>query len=143
MVEKPKSKMERLLHALIFEVLAIVLSVPIMVGIFRQGMVEMGVITIVLAIIAVLWNMIYNWCYDQLCQCYAWHKTMWTRLVHAVLFEGGLALVSLPLIAWVLQISFWEAVQVDVAYMLFYLVFTYKYNWAYDVLRARYWGRLG
>ena len=50
----------------------------------------------------------------------------------ALLFEGGLVVMLVPLIAWWLDISLWEALVADIALVVFYVVFAFVYNLAYD-----------
>ena len=57
---------------------------------------------------------------------------MRVRVVHALLFEGGLVVMLVPLIAWWLDISLWEALVADIALVVFYVVFAFVYNLAYD-----------
>ena len=54
--------------------------------------------------------------------------------MHAICFELGLLAVFLPLTAWYLDISLWQALLLDLGFMLFYLLYGYFYHWAYDVL---------
>ena len=51
---------------------------------------------------------------------------------HAIGFEGGLLLVALPLVAWWLSISLWQALLLDLGFVFFYLVYAFVYNLAYD-----------
>jgi uncharacterized membrane protein len=55
------------------------------------------------------------------------------RWVHALLFELGLLAVFLPLTAWYLAITVWQAFWLDLGFMLFYLLYGYLYHWAYDL----------
>ena len=59
------------------------------------------------------------------------------RVVHALLFEGGLVAVGVPLIAWWLNVSLWQAFLLDIGVLLFFLPYTYVYHWVYDVVRER------
>jgi uncharacterized membrane protein len=49
-----------------------------------------------------------------------------------VLFEIGLLLMLMPLIAVYLGITLWEALAMDVAFALFYMGYALAFNWAYD-----------
>ena len=40
-------------------------------------------------------------------------------------------LLFLPLTAWFLAINLWQAFWLDLAFMLFYLVYGYFYHWGY------------
>ncbi|MCZ8258374.1 MAG: PACE efflux transporter, partial [Polaromonas sp.] len=64
-------------------------------------------------------------------------RTLGARAVHAVLFEIGLIIAVVPLAAWWLDIGLWEAFVLDIAIVLFFLPYTFGFNWAYDYLRAR------
>ncbi|MEQ9476658.1 chlorhexidine efflux transporter, partial [Marinovum algicola] len=39
-----------------------------------------------------------------------------------------------PFIAWYLGISLWQAFVMDVSFALFYMVYAFGFNWAYDRL---------
>lgn len=48
----------------------------------------------------------------------------------------GLLVMTLPLIAWWLSISLLGVLIVDLGLVVFYLVYAFLYNWAYDHLFA-------
>lgn len=56
------------------------------------------------------------------------------RVAHAVIFETGLVLMLVPLIAWWLGIGLWEALVMDLALVVFFLVYTFAFNWAFDAV---------
>lgn len=53
-------------------------------------------------------------------------------VVHALGFEGGLAMVLVPLMAWWFDISLWEATVMEAGLLIFFLVDTYGFHWAFD-----------
>ena len=57
---------------------------------------------------------------------------MAVRVLHAVLFEAGLIVLLIPFIAWYLDISLWAALVMDIAIVVFYLVYAFFFNIAYD-----------
>jgi uncharacterized membrane protein len=61
----------------------------------------------------------------------------WTRVLHALMFEGGLIIVAVPLIAAWLNISLMQAFMLDIGVLLFFLPYTYVYHWGYDVIREK------
>lgn len=61
-------------------------------------------------------------------------KRLWERVLHALLFELGFLLIALPLTAWWLGISLWQALWLDIGMALFYVVYAFFYNLAYDRL---------
>ena len=56
------------------------------------------------------------------------------RVAHALGFEGGLALLLAPFMAWWLQVSWWHALVLDMGLLLFFLAYTYVFTWAFDRL---------
>ena len=83
---------------------------------------------------AAVWNYVYNLGFDRILKRLTGsvHKRMRVRVLHALLFEGGLVVMLVPLIAWWLDISLWEALVADIALVVFYVVFAFVYNLAYD-----------
>lgn len=87
----------------------------------------------VCSVIAVVWNLIFNSLFE------AWEsrqpvrgRSVARRIAHAIGFEGGLAAVLVPLFAWWLDIGLWEALVFDAALLLFFLVYTFAFNWGFD-----------
>ena len=86
--------------------------------------------------IATLWNLVYNYLFDlgmtRVLGTTA--KSAAMRVFHAVLFEAGLLCLLLPFIAVYLGISLWAALAMDISFALFYMVYAFVFNWAYDRL---------
>ncbi|ORC44207.1 Na(+)-translocating NADH-quinone reductase subunit E, partial [Pseudomonas floridensis] len=59
------------------------------------------------------------------------------RALHALGFEAGLILAVVPLAAWWLSISLFEAFLLDIGLLLMFLPYTMLFNWAYDTVRER------
>jgi uncharacterized membrane protein len=126
---------ERALHAVLFEVLAIGISAPLAVWLTGESMTAMGVLTAVIALMALLWNMVYNWLFDNLQNYAGFARTMWVRIAHACGFELGLLIAAVPFVAWWLDVSLWHALVVDIGLVLFYLPYTFFFNLGYDKAR--------
>lgn len=127
---------DRIRHALSFEIIALVLVTPLGAWAFGLPVAEIGIVAIVSATIATGWNYLYNLLFDHAMLRLAGHvrKSIAVRIVHAVLFEGGLLLILLPFIAWYLSVSLLEAFLMDVSFAAFYLVYTFVFNWVYDLV---------
>jgi uncharacterized membrane protein len=132
-----KSITERIFQAIGFELLAIMICTPLLAWIMDKPMLEMGVVTMAIAALALAWNVVFNGLFDRLLKRFAIVRTAWVRVVHALLFEGGLVAFGVPLIAWWLKVSLWQAFLLDIGVLLFFLPYTYVYHWAYDVVRER------
>ena len=125
---------DRIRHAIFFEIIGLALIIPLGAIAFAMPMHDIGVIGVLSATVAMAWNYLYNLGFDHLMQRWRGHtaKTMPLRVIHAVLFELGLLLALMPLIAWYLGISLWQALLMDVAFALFYVGYAFVYNLAYD-----------
>jgi uncharacterized membrane protein len=125
---------DRIRHALSFEIIGLAIFIPLFSWILQKNASEMGVIGFVSACTATSWNFFYNWGFDHAMLRWAGtlHKTITVRVLHAVLFEAGLILLLIPFIAWYLGISLWAALVMDIAIVVFYLVYAFCFNIAYD-----------
>ena len=56
------------------------------------------------------------------------------RVAHAIGFEGGLLLFLVPFFAWWLGVSLWQALVLDIGFLLFFLVYNFVFAWAFDRL---------
>nr|WP_281434494.1 multidrug/biocide efflux PACE transporter [Erwinia phyllosphaerae] len=126
---------ERFFHAVGFELLAVLIVSPLASWAMAKPLFQMGALAVMLSTVAMIWNMIYNAGFDYL---FPAGKQGWPlRILHALGFEGGFILIGLPIAAWMLGISLWQALLLEIAFFLFFLPYTVAYNWVYDTLRAR------
>lgn len=127
---------DRIRHALGFEIIGLLIFAPLASMVFDYELHLMGVMALVGSIVATIWNYFYNVLFDRalLLLRGSVQKTVGIRVLHAVLFEGGLLLLFLPVIAWYLDITLWEALEMDMAMAAFYLFYAFVYNWLYDKL---------
>jgi len=132
-----KSITERIFQAIGFELLAILICTPLLAWIMDKPMLDMGAVATAMAALALAWNVVFNGMFDRLLMRRAITHNAWVRVVHALLFEGGLVALGVPLIAWWLNVSLWQAFLLDIGVLLFFLPYTYVYHWVYDVVRER------
>lgn len=136
--EFQRSFKERVFHALCYEIIGILIFTPILAWWFGFDLLKTGVLTAAISAIAMLWNMLFNALFDRWATRLNWTRTVKIRVLHALLFEVGLVLAIVPLAAWWLQISLWQAFLLDIGFLLAFLPYTYIYNWTYDHVRARF-----
>jgi uncharacterized membrane protein len=127
---------DRLRHAISFELIALLIIVPLGAAAFGMPLHDIGVVGVVSATIATLWNLIYNLGFDMVLRraTGSTRKTLAVRVLHAMLFELGLLAVLMPFIAWYLGVSLWMALVMDLSFAAFYVVYAFGFNWAYDRL---------
>jgi len=133
-----KSLGERIGHALAFELIALAICAPLFGWLMGTSIAAMGALTLAISLIAMLWNVVYNSLFDRLQRRIGFEKTLGVRMLHAVAFEFGLILASVPLAAVWLGISLWQAFVLDIGLLMFFLPYTVVFNWVYDWLRLRW-----
>ncbi len=127
---------DRMRHALSFELIGFLIVITAGMVLFDMQAQDIGVIALVGSIIAMIWVYVYNYLFDLVLMRLQGHagKSIAQRLLNSLLFEIGLLLVLLPFIAWYLQVSLLEAFMLDAALAMFYLVYSFCFNWVYDRL---------
>ncbi|MFC6338442.1 multidrug/biocide efflux PACE transporter [Pseudomonas sp. CCM 7891] len=133
-----KTITERFFQAIGFEGLALLICTPLLVWITGRPALEMGAVTLAISIMALTWNIIFNSLFDRLKVRLQLSNGGWSRVLHALMFEGGLIIVCVPLIAAWLNISLMQAFILDIGVLLFFLPYTFVYHWGYDVLREKF-----
>lgn len=125
---------DRIRHAISFEVIGILIATPLAAFAFHMHAGDSAVIIVGSATAAMLWNYVYNLGFDHALKALgrSTEKTLALRIAHAVLFEIGLLLMLMPLIALYLGITLFEAFVMDMAFALFYMGYALVFNWAYD-----------
>mgnify|MGYP000223744201 CR=1 FL=1 len=132
-----KSIKERVFHALLFEIIGVALFAPGLAWLMGQSLGKMGAMTVMISTAAMLWNMIFNAAFDRIRGRSGFAMTLKVRALHALSFETGLTVVVVPLAAWWLSISLWEAFLLDIGLLLLFLPYTMLFNMAYDKVRER------
>lgn len=130
-----RSPRDRIRHAVMFEVIALVLVAPLGGLIFGVEVAEFGVVAVVSTTIAMGWNYIFNLGFDHglLALGKALAKTPMMRVVHAITFEASLLALLVPFIAWYLAVPLWDAFVMDISLTGFYLCYAFVFNWGYDL----------
>lgn len=137
MKKQHRSLGERIVHAVLFEAIAIGICAPVAAWLMNKPLFQMGLLAVMLSTVAMVWNIIYNTGFDKIFPINQ-KRRMPLRIAHALGFESGFILIGLPLAAWMLGITLWQALMVEIGFFLFFLPYTIIYNWCYDALRQRW-----
>lgn len=132
----PMTAKERLFHAVLFEIGAIGLTVAVfaLLGDNHSPTHATG-LAVAISVLAVVWNMVFNFLFDKVVTGERLDRSLGTRLVHMGLFEGGLFLATVPMIAYALDVSLWTAFVMDIGVVAVIGVYTLLFNWGYDWVR--------
>jgi uncharacterized membrane protein len=131
----------RIIHMLGFEVFGVLIFTPFAMLVLNESIFHIGVIAIAISLMAMVWNFIYNYIFDLIESYLNGHRStrkVSMRLLHALLFEIGLLIVTVPLVAYWLEMSLLNALLVDIGFVIFYLVYAFFYNYIFDKIYFTY-----
>lgn len=130
------STLERIFHALLFEVLAVSLSILGLIIFTNHDPQILSGTMIVIASMAMAWNFFFNWLFDLFFTGDKNKRTMKLRLFHVIIFELGLLILTVPVMAYILTISIVDAFMMDIVVTVFITIYAFIFNWVYDNIRA-------
>ncbi|MEM7226226.1 MAG: PACE efflux transporter [Pseudomonadota bacterium] len=126
---------DRLRYTVLFELFLIAFLAPLGAYILDKHVLDLGLLSIVLSLKAMLVNLIYNWLFDL------WdvrsgripsERALGWRIVHALGFECGLVMTSLPIVIWWLGLTLLQALIMDLAVTGIIVFYTLGFGWCYD-----------
>lgn len=130
-----QGKQRKIVQAISYEFFALLFIVPLAAWVFASGLLVSGLVAVAVSVLAMSWSMLFNGLFE------AWEarqrrpqRTFKRRLLHALSFELGLLLFTVPMLAYGLGISWWQALVSDVALLLFFLVYALFFQWVFDLL---------
>lgn len=90
-------------------------------------------LSVLTATIALSWSYVFNTGFE------AWEarqpvkgRSLKRRTVHALMFEGGLVLICIPVMAWWLQVGYLEALVYEAGLIALFILYTYAFTWGFD-----------
>jgi len=133
-----RSFRDRLRQILLFELGGLLLVTPPFAWASGVPLIDSAGLLAVLALVAALWNggfnTTYDWIEGRLTGRTADRRPFAQRCLHAVLFEGGLLMLTLPVLMLWTGLAWWPALLADVAVALAYTVYAFLFNLGYDRL---------
>ena len=124
----------RIIYVSLYEAIAIAVSSLIFIAIGQKAS-DSGIMAVAASVIAICWNLSFNHLFEK------WEarqtvtgRSVLRRVVHAIGFEGGIAAMLIPLMAWWFNITLWEAAVMEAGLLVFFMVYTFVFNWAFDRL---------
>ena len=128
---------DRLRYTCIFESLLVIILAPVGALVFERHVFDIGLLSLVLSLKAMVLNLVYNGLYDLIdvrAGRVPTERSVLGRVMHAVGFEVFLVLTSLPIVIWWLGLTLWQALLTDVVVTSFVVVYTFFFTWGYDLL---------
>lgn len=127
----------RIIHALSYEIILLVIIAIALSFIFEVPMEVTGVLGVAMAVTSVVWNMIFNHFFEKFEHKRKLKRTMGVRILHAIGFEGGLMLATIPMVAYAMDMTLWQAVLLDLGMTTCILIYTFIFQWCYDLIEDR------
>jgi len=123
----------RVVQAALYEGIAIAVVTPVLVVAFSHPPGSAFVLSALMSTIALAWNFLFNSLFER------WEtrqtvkgRSLARRIAHGVGFEGGLALILLPVMAYWLDVTLLQALVADLGLLAFFFVYTVAFTWAFD-----------
>ena len=123
----------RVLQAVLYETFAIAFVGPVLSVAFDKPATSTLGLAFVLSSIALAWNYVFNAIFER------WEsrqtvrgRSFPRRLAHGIGFEGGLVVLLVPVMAFWLEISFFNAFLANLGLLAFFFVYAIAFTWAFD-----------
>lgn len=123
----------KILYAVSFETLGIAVASAGLLAMSDANATQSVILSAITATIAMAWSMGFNALFE------AWESRQSTkgrslarRSVHALLFEGGLVILVLPIMAWWLHVDLWTALRYEAGLIVLFIIYTYVFTWSFD-----------
>ncbi|RTE65588.1 PACE efflux transporter [Amphritea opalescens] len=130
-----RTPLDRLRHTLMFELLLLTLLAPMMALLLDRDIMEVGMLSVVISLKAMLINPFFNYLFDRYDVKRGrvpTERKLAGRLLHAAGLEVTLVATSLPLIIWWLNVTVMQALMVDLISIFLVMTYTLVFNWGYD-----------
>ena len=127
---------ERVFQAVLFEILAVSLSILGLALFTDHAIGALSGTMVIVATIAMCWNFIFNWCFDKVATGAKEQRSVLFRIFHVILFQGGLLVFTIPVMASILNVGLWEALIMDIGVTFFITLYAFTFNLVYDHTRA-------
>ena len=128
---------DRVRHTLLFELFGVAICTPLASLILDKNLALIGSLSITISIVAMGLNYLFNLCFDKAMIRLGRPvnvRPVWLRILHAILFEASLLVLTIPMVAWWLDMSLWAAFIADMGFVLFFLIYAFVFNWTYDTI---------
>ena len=132
-----RSTMHPVLRRIIFvagyEILSVLFTVLVLGSLLGHDGGQATLTAILLSTTATIWNYVWNTLFERAERRFGWTgRGALIRAIHAFGYEGGVLVFTIPLVAFMLGVSLGEAFMIEGSLLVFFLIFTYVYSWAFD-----------
>lgn len=123
----------RITYVSLFEFFAILFSTFVLMFISGGNAQESLPAATLVSVIAIIWNYVYNTLFELWeRRHHILRRTLGIRTIHAMGFETGLLIFTLPLYMVWYQVGLWTAFTMVAALMVFFLLYTFFFTLLFD-----------
>lgn len=116
-----------------YEALSVLFTALVLGGMLGHSGGQATLTAVLLSTTATIWNYAWNTLFERAERRFGWTgRGVLVRLGHAFGYEGGVLVFTVPLVAFMLGVTLPEALVIEASLLVFFLVFTYVYSWAFD-----------
>ena len=123
----------KLVYAVTFESLGTLVASTYLWIVSDAGAGSSLALSVLTATIALSWSFVFNTLFE------AWEtrqpvrgRSLKRRTAHALLFEGGLVLICIPVMAWWIGVGYLEALVYEAGLIALFILCTYVFTWSFD-----------
>ncbi|HQR05079.1 MAG: PACE efflux transporter [Proteobacteria bacterium] len=131
-----RSFADRARQVVLFEILGLILITPLFSWASGHPLDSAAGLLAVLSLVAAIWNGAYStsvdWLQARLFGQRADQRGFLARGLHALMFETGLLVLTLPIIVAWTKMSWWPALMADLGLACAYTIYAFVFNLAYD-----------
>jgi uncharacterized membrane protein len=121
------------IYAISFELIGILVASLSLMAMSEASTSQSLILSTICATVALIWSYGFNSLFE------AWEANRPTRgrplprrIAHAVLFEGGLVVILVPVMAWWLNVTLFQALFFEAGLIVVFIIYTFAFTWAFD-----------
>lgn len=122
----------QIIHSVAFEIGALLLFIITFAPFLDHSTVELGALGALFSVLTVLLLYFYNQIFDSLLLKHTGSIKKLARVIYAIVFEASLVFLSLPTIAWWLNINSLDAFVLEAATITLMVIYTFIFHWVAD-----------
>lgn len=127
--------LRKILYAVSFESLGVAVASGGLLVMSEASAYQSISLSTLAASLALAWSFVFNSLFEL------WEarqmrrgRSLGRRSAHAILFEGGLVVILVPVTAWWLKVGLWQAMAYEAGLIGLFILYTYLFTWAFDSL---------
>ncbi len=134
------TRKERIVHMILSEVVALAIAGFVVIVIYEQDIGKVSFFGIAMSLLSMIWIYGYNAIFDMVFSGDRLDRSAAVRVLHGVLFEITLTMVSTPFLMYLFDLGFWESLLANVGIMTLFMIYTIFFNWCFDLARHKLMG---